>query len=42
MESEIYAASYHPRNLYVLGTGKMEEFSYPEDTYHWEWKKDGK
>jgi cleavage and polyadenylation specificity factor subunit 1 len=42
MDSEIYALAYHPRGLYILGTGQKQEFSFPEDTYHYEWKKDGK
>lgn len=41
MGSEIYNVAYHPRDLYVMGTGQMEEFSLPEDTYHYDWAKEG-
>ncbi|KAF2196300.1 hypothetical protein GQ43DRAFT_436136 [Delitschia confertaspora ATCC 74209] len=37
---EIHAVAYHPRGLYVMGTGQMEEFTLPEDTYHYEWAKE--
>jgi cleavage and polyadenylation specificity factor subunit 1 len=42
MGSEIHALSYHPRDLYIVGTGQPEEFSLPEDTYHYEWAKEGR
>lgn len=41
MGSEICAMTYHPRDVYVVGTGEMEEFEYPQDTYHYPWEKDG-
>ncbi|KAF2118574.1 CPSF A subunit region-domain-containing protein [Lophiotrema nucula] len=40
MGSEIYAVSHHPRGIYVVGTGQTEEFTLPEDTYHYEWAKE--
>ncbi|KAL1603936.1 mRNA cleavage and polyadenylation factor subunit [Paraconiothyrium brasiliense] len=36
--SEIHAFSYHPRGLYVVGTGQREEYMLQDDTYHYEWK----
>lgn len=42
MGSEIYAFSYHPRGVYVLGTGQMVEYTLPDDTYHYEWKQEGR
>jgi cleavage and polyadenylation specificity factor subunit 1 len=42
MGSEIHAVSYHPRDLYVMGTGQMEEYSLPDDVYHYEWKPECK
>lgn len=41
MGSEIHAISYHPRDLYVMGTGQMEEFALQDDTYHYDWVKEG-
>ncbi|PVI08231.1 hypothetical protein DM02DRAFT_666191 [Periconia macrospinosa] len=38
MDSEIYNFTYHPRGLYVMGTGQSEEFLLQDDTYHYEWK----
>ncbi|KAF9736001.1 mRNA cleavage and polyadenylation factor subunit [Paraphaeosphaeria minitans] len=38
MDSEIHAFSYHPRGLYVIGTGQQEEYMLQDDTYHYEWK----
>ncbi|KAH7123814.1 CPSF A subunit region-domain-containing protein [Dendryphion nanum] len=38
--SEIHALSYHPRDLYIMGTGQMEEYTLPEDTYHYEWARE--
>ncbi|KAF2636376.1 protein CFT1 [Massarina eburnea CBS 473.64] len=38
MGSEIYTFSYHPRGLYVMGTGQTEDFLLQDDTYHYEWK----
>ncbi|KAF2001233.1 hypothetical protein P154DRAFT_619566 [Amniculicola lignicola CBS 123094] len=40
MGSEIYALTYHPRDIYVMGTGQMEEFTLPDDTYHYDWTKE--
>jgi cleavage and polyadenylation specificity factor subunit 1 len=40
MGSEIYAVSYHPRDLYVIGTGEMQPFELQDDTYHYDWKKE--
>ncbi|KAF2266034.1 protein CFT1 [Lojkania enalia] len=40
MGTEIYNFTYHPRGIYVMGTGQMEEFTLPEDTYHYEWAKE--
>lgn len=39
--SEVHAFAYHPKGLYVLGTGQSEEFMLQDDTYHWEWKPEG-
>ncbi|KAF2682618.1 hypothetical protein K458DRAFT_369548 [Lentithecium fluviatile CBS 122367] len=38
MGSEVHAFAYHPKGLYVLGTGQPEEFMLQDDTYHYEWK----
>jgi cleavage and polyadenylation specificity factor subunit 1 len=40
--SEIYAFSHHKSGVYVLGTGEAEEFMLQDDTYHWEWKPEGR
>jgi cleavage and polyadenylation specificity factor subunit 1 len=37
---EIHGVAYHPRGVYVMGTGQMEEFSLPEDSHHHEWAKE--
>jgi cleavage and polyadenylation specificity factor subunit 1 len=41
MGSDIYSFAYHPRGLYVMGTGQSEEFLLQDDTYHYEWKSEG-
>ncbi|KAJ4287261.1 mRNA cleavage and polyadenylation factor subunit [Kalmusia sp. IMI 367209] len=41
MDVEIHAFSYHPRGLYVIGTGQPEEYLLKDDTYHYEWKPEG-
>ena len=38
--SEIHALTYHPRNLYVMGTGQLEDFALQDDTYHYDWVKE--
>ncbi|KAF2281188.1 uncharacterized protein EI97DRAFT_389622 [Westerdykella ornata] len=38
MASEICALAYHPRDVYIVGTGQTEEYMLPDDTYHYEWK----
>lgn len=42
MGSEVHAFSYHPRGLYVIGTEQLEEYLLQDDTYHYEWKPEGK
>ena len=42
MGSDIHAFSYHPRGVYVVGTGQKEEYMLKDDTYHYEWKPEGK
>lgn len=41
MGSEVYTVCHHPRDVYVIGTGQAEDFTLPEDTYHYEWAKEG-
>jgi cleavage and polyadenylation specificity factor subunit 1 len=41
MGSEVYTVCHHPRDVYVIGTGQPEDFTLPEDTYHYEWAKEG-
>lgn len=41
MGSEIQSFSYHPRGLYIVGTGQREEYMLQDDTYHYEWKPEG-
>jgi cleavage and polyadenylation specificity factor subunit 1 len=41
MGSEIHAFTYHPKGLYILGTGRPEEFMLQDDTYHYEWRPEG-
>jgi cleavage and polyadenylation specificity factor subunit 1 len=41
MGSEIHAISYHPRDLYVMATGQPEEYTLPDDTYHYDWSREG-
>jgi hypothetical protein len=41
MGSDVHAFAYHPKGLYVLGTGQSEEFMLQDDTYHYEWKPEG-
>lgn len=41
MGSEVYTVAHHPRDVYVIGTGQAEDFTLPEDTYHYEWAKEG-
>ena len=40
MGSEIYALSYHPRDVFIVGTGVSEEYHLPDDTYHYDWAKE--
>ena len=41
MGSEIHTISYHPRDLYIMATGQPEEYTLPDDTYHYEWSREG-
>lgn len=41
MEADIYAMTYHPTGLYVLGTGQAEEYTLnPDDTFHYDLPKE--
>ncbi|KAF2498940.1 hypothetical protein BU16DRAFT_571198 [Lophium mytilinum] len=37
---EIHALDYHPKGVYVLGTGRMIDFTLPDDSYHYEWARE--
>ncbi|OCK81251.1 hypothetical protein K432DRAFT_381504 [Lepidopterella palustris CBS 459.81] len=37
---EVHALDYHPKGVYVLGTGQMVDFNLPEDSYHYEWARE--
>ncbi|KAF2750545.1 hypothetical protein M011DRAFT_492011 [Sporormia fimetaria CBS 119925] len=36
--TDVHAFSYHPRDVYIIGTGQMEEYRLQDDVYHYEWK----
>jgi cleavage and polyadenylation specificity factor subunit 1 len=38
MGSEICAMTYHPRGVYVIGTGQPQEYLLADDTYHYPWE----